>query len=456
MPDFINLTLLKHFPKGHWVAAGALASAMVLLALLPATPSHGTTRIPISPAVSHSPAIEFESFGTEAKEANTAERADATENRSQMDAVEFTVKSGDTLSKLFAEAGLSDREMFSVFDAVDEANILNRLHPGYRLKFELTSTGTLDALDLEVSALETYRFQLVNGVYQSQHIERNPELRQVFRHGSITDSLFMAGQRESIPTTTIMEMANIFGGVIDFILDPRLGDHFSLLFEEKYLEGELIGTGDIIAAQFTNQGRQYIAIRYTDSTGKEGYYSVDGESMRKPFLRTPLDVFRISSNFNPARRHPILNTIRAHKGTDYAAPTGTPVRATSDGAVTWAARSGSFGKLIVLKHNGGFETKYAHLSDFAKGIKKGARVRQGDVIGYVGATGGATGPHLHYEFLVNGVHQNPRTILDSLPQTSSIDPEEFSRFKQESEAVLQKFNALERSRILAMSAQSAE
>lgn len=160
--------------------------------------------------------------------------------------------------------------------------------------------------------------------------------------------------------------------------------------------------------------------------------------MRKAFLRNPMEVFRISSNFNPSRRHPILNTIRAHKGTDYAAPRGTPVRATADGTVTWAARNGSFGKLIVIKHNGSFETKYAHLNGYAKGIGKGIRVSQGQVIGYVGATGGATGPHLHYEFLVDGVHRNPRTILDELPQAVSLPEGELTRFRDHTRKTLAK------------------
>ena len=198
----------------------------------------------------------------------------------------------------------------------------------------------------------------------------------------------------------------------------------------------------IMATQFVNQGRVYTAIRYVDEEGEVGYYSPEGESMRKAFLRNPLDVFRISSNFNPNRRHPILNTIRAHKGTDYAAPTGTPIRATGDGRVTHAGRLGSFGNLVVVKHAGGFETKYAHLSRYARGISKGDRVRQGDVIGYVGATGGATGPHLHYEFLVNGVHQNPRTILDRLPKAESIDPTEMDRFRSQTADLLQRFQQM--------------
>ena len=239
-----------------------------------------------------------------------------------------------------------------------------------------------------------------------------------------------------------MEMANIFGGVIDFILDPRQGDSFSILYDEKYLDGAFVGHNDILVTQFINQGRTFTAIRYINRDGELGYYSPEGESMRKAFLRNPLDVFRISSNFNPRRRHPILNTIRAHKGTDYAAPTGTPIRATSDGRITRASRYGSFGNLVTIKHSGGFETKYAHLSRFASGISRGDRVRQGEVIGYVGATGGATGPHLHYEFLVNGIHQNPRTILDKLPKAESIHPDEMALFSEQAKKLLDQFDEL--------------
>jgi murein DD-endopeptidase MepM/ murein hydrolase activator NlpD len=253
-----------------------------------------------------------------------------------------------------------------------------------------------------------------------------------------------------------MEMANIFGGVIDFILDPRIGDQFSILYEEKYLDGEFIGNGEILATQYVNQGTTFTAIRYIDEEGEAAYYNPAGESMRKAFLRSPLDVFKISSNFNPRRRHPILNTIRAHKGTDYAAPTGTPIRATSDGRVSHASRNGSFGNLVVIKHTGGFETKYAHLSKYARGISPGDRVKQGDIIGYVGSTGGATGPHLHYEFLMSGVHQNPRTILDKLPKAESIDLAELDRFRGQTEAPLEHFAELNSSRLLTMGQPSAD
>ncbi len=190
-----------------------------------------------------------------------------------------------------------------------------------------------------------------------------------------------------------MELAGIFGGVIDFLLDTRQGDTFNLMYEEKYLDGEYIGNGRILAAQFTNQDETFTAVRYVNRAGKSDFYNTEGESMRKAFLRNPVDFTRISSSFNLRRKHPILNTIRAHKGTDYAAPRGTPVVATGDGRVTFAGRNGSFGKLVVIQHGERFQTKYAHLNGYANGIKKGKRIKQGQIIGYVGSTGGATGPH---------------------------------------------------------------
>jgi murein DD-endopeptidase MepM/ murein hydrolase activator NlpD len=341
--------------------------------------------------------------------------------------------------------------MYKVLNSNSEAKVLNTLYPGYELSFHIPEPGKLEQLKLLKSPLEGYVFTLSDDSYLVEPILRTPEVATVFKESTIEDSLFMAAKRAAIPTAATMEMADIFGGVIDFALETRSGDNFGILYEEKFLDGEFIGNGEIMAAQFTNQGKQFIALRYENAAGDVGYFSPEGESMRKAFLLTPLDVFRISSNFNLNRRHPILNTIRAHKGTDYAAPRGTPVRATSDGTVTWAARNGSFGKLLVLQHRGQFETKYAHLNDYAKGVKKGSQVKQGQIIGYVGTTGGSTGPHLHYEFLMGGVHQNPRTILDKLPKAISIDPEEMVRFRTQTVDLLAKFrDSSEDSRLLSM------
>ncbi|MDD9894425.1 MAG: peptidoglycan DD-metalloendopeptidase family protein [Gammaproteobacteria bacterium] len=447
--------VLKYYPKEHLYIAGSMAALFLLLLIIPgedkgpAVPNQ-TTRIPI-PVTLDAPGSEPSSSLNLADYVVTAE-APAEINLWQ----NVEIKSGDNLSAIFTKVGLSDQDLFRVLNSSEEAKILNRVYPGYQLDFLIPDEGELEQLRVLKSPLEGYLFTRENNDYLVQEIIKEAQIHQAFKVGEISDSLFMAGQREQIPAVHLMEMANIFGGVIDFILDPRMGDQFSILYNEQFLDGQFIGNGEILATRFVNQGRVFTAVRYINEEGEVGYYSPDGESMRKAFLRNPLDVFRISSNFNPRRRHPILNTIRAHKGTDYAAPTGTPIRATSDGRVTRASRYGSFGNLVIIQHAGGFETKYAHLSRFANGIGRGDRVRQGEVIGYVGSTGGATGPHLHYEFLVNGVHQNPRTILDKLPTAVSIEAAEMDRFRDQIAPLLRQFEELNDSRLLSLNQQSAD
>lgn len=352
---------------------------------------------------------------------------------------ELTVEPGDNLSALFNRVGLTASDLHRIVNSSDDAKVLNRLFPGYQLSFYIPEPGQLQQLQVLTSPLEGYVFTRQDNQFEVEPIRRDADVVQVVKQGYIADSLFMAAQRADIPAGVIMSMADIFGGVIDFLMDPRDGDEFSIIYEEKYLDGELVGTGSIIGAQFINRGREHVALRYENEAGESGFFNPEGESMRKAFLRNPLDVFRISSGFNPNRRHPILNTIRAHRGTDYAAPTGTPVRATADGIVTWAARNGSFGNLIVVEHDSRFETKYAHLNAYADGVKKGTRVRQGQVIGYVGSTGGATGPHLHYEFLVDGVHKDPQTVVNQLPQAITLDDEEMPRFLEHARDILERF-----------------
>jgi murein DD-endopeptidase MepM/ murein hydrolase activator NlpD len=249
--------------------------------------------------------------------------------------------------------------------------------------------------------------------------------------------LFLSAQRSSISAAMAMNLASIFNGVVDFIQDTQPGDKFGILYEELYLDNEYVGVGRILAGEYTNQGRTHVAVRYENSDGDSGFYSPKGETMRKAFLLNPVDFTRISSGFSPARLHPILNTIRAHKGTDYAAPKGTPVVATADGRITFANYNNSYGNLIVIKHSDRFETKYAHLSRYASGIKAGTRVKQGQVIGYVGATGNATGPHLHYEFLMDGVQRDSRRILEQQEiKQVALDKDELPRFLQQTQALL--------------------
>ena len=466
--------VVSHYPRGHLTLAGALCGLVLVLLVLPRggdeDEANGRTEIALD--IDLSPELE-KNADTEQEQPDALALSDfviTSHAKSQIEVQliledvtlwrNIEVKSGDNLSAIFSKVGLSDQDLFRVLNSSDEAKVLNQVYPGYQLDFlipvNVDGDGELKQLRLLKSPLEGFLFTLNNNNYDVESILNFPQLRPTFKAGTIADSLFMAGQREQIPAVTIMEMANIFGGVIDFILDPRAGDDFSILYDEKYLDGEFIGHGDILATQYTNQGKTFTAVRYIDEEGEAGYYNAEGESMRKAFLRSPIDVFRISSNFNPSRRHPILNTIRAHKGTDYAAPRGTPIRATSDGQVTRASRNGSFGNLVIVKHAGGFETKYAHLSKYANGVKKGKRVRQGDIIGYVGTTGSATGPHLHYEFLMGGVHQNPRTIIDKLPKAKSIDPAEMDSFHTQTVDLLKRFSDMNSTTFITLNQPSAD
>ena len=242
-------------------------------------------------------------------------------------------------------------------------------------------------------------------------------------------SLFLAGQRAGLSDKLIMEMVSLFGWDIDFALDIRKGDEFKLIYQEQYKDDQKVGDGPIVAAVFTNRNEAFRAVRYTTPDGDTNYYNENGASMRKAFLRTPLKFSRISSRFNLRRKHPVLNRIRAHKGVDYAAPTGTPIKATGDGTVTLAGRKGGYGRTVILKHGGTRSTLYAHMSSISKNIRRGKRVKQGQIIGYVGKSGLATGPHLHYEFRVNGVHRNPLTV--KFPNASGVPKKYLADFKQQ-------------------------
>ena len=345
------------------------------------------------------------------------------------------VSSGDNLSILFDKAGLDAADVLAITSSAADSEALTDLHPGDDLAFEIIDDSTLQSFEVIKSPLESFTFERnAAGGYDYEHVLREPTITRVHKAATITDSLFLAAQASNIPDSFALELADIFGGVIDFIQDTREGDTFNLLYEEKFLNGEFIGYGRILAAEFVNQGKTHTAVRYDNAEGLSDFYNPQGESMRKVFLLNPVEFTRISSGFSMSRRHPILNTIRAHKGTDYAAPKGTDVIATADGKVTFVGRSGSFGKLVVIQHGDRFVTKYAHLNDYAKGLRVGTQVRQNDVIGYVGATGSATGPHLHYEFLMDGVHRNSQTILDQLPRAKSIAEAEMTRFREQTGA----------------------
>ena len=340
----------------------------------------------------------------------------------------ITVKKGDSLSMIFDRLGLSPRLLYQIMHSGKEANILKDLMPGQSLDFRIED-GKFLALRFEPSLTRTLEVAKKGSDITSELILTELDYRTKQAHGNIDSSLFLAGQRAGLSDKLIMEMVSLFGWDIDFALDIRKGDEFKLIYQEQYKDGLKVGDGPIIAAEFTNRNEAYRALRYTSPDGDTNYYNEHGASMRKAFLRTPLKFSRISSRFNLRRKHPVLNRIRAHKGVDYAAPTGTPIKATGDGTVTLAGRKGGYGRTVILKHGGTRSTLYAHMSSISKNIRRRKRVKQGQVIGYVGKSGLATGPHLHYEFRVNGVHRNPLTV--KFPKASSVPKKFLADFKQQ-------------------------
>jgi murein DD-endopeptidase MepM/ murein hydrolase activator NlpD len=342
--------------------------------------------------------------------------------------VSKVVNSGDILSLVFKRAGYNDKDVYDVISQSGDGKSLERIFPGQTIAFQADESGNLAAVRHVKSPLETTTFVRNDAGFESQVENRSPEVREAWATGTISSSLFLAGQEAGLSQNMIMEMANIFGGVIDFVLDPRQGDAIQIVYEDLYLDGDKFRDGEIIAASFTNQGETFNAFRYTDASGDTNYYNEDGVSMRKAFLMAPVDFTRISSNFNLRRLHPIYKTTRPHRGTDYAAPTGTPVFSAGDGRVSKAGYSRANGNYVFVKHGEQYITRYLHLNK--RKVKAGQRVSQGQIIGSVGSTGAATGPHLHYEFLVNGVHRNPRTIHKTLPKAKSLPTAEMASFRQ--------------------------
>ena len=275
------------------------------------------------------------------------------------------------------------------------------------------------------------------------------ETRQTHAAGVIDSSLFMAAQEAGISQNVIMELANVVGWDIDFALDIRKGDSFTVLYEELYRNGEKISDGDILAAEFINDGKAYRAVRYTNpQTNVSEYFTPDGKSMRKAFLRTPVNFARISSRFSTGRYHPVLHKVRAHKGVDYAAKSGTPIYAAGDGKVIFKGNKGGYGKTMIIQHGSKYTTLYAHLKTYNRKLKNGSRVKQGQTIAYVGKSGLATGPHLHYEFRVNGVHRNPLTV--KLPASQPVPKRYMADFELTTTPVFAQLDLLARTQQVAM------
>lgn len=349
-----------------------------------------------------------------------------------------TLVNGDNLTSAFKRLGLTESDVYAVANASREASRLRNLKPGETIAAALGDQGQLAEVKYSRSRLEHYLYTRDGAGFKGEKVLYQPEIIPTFKQGRIENSLFLDASRTGLSEAKIMELANIFGWDIDFALDIREGDMFSVIYEEQYLQGEKVGNGDILAATFTNQGKTFEAVRFIDADGSVTYYAPDGKPMKKAFLRAPLDFTRISSNFNMRRLHPIHKYIRAHRGVDYAAPRGTPVYAAGEGKVIASGYSRPNGNYVFVQHRQNFITKYLHLDK--RTVRQGQIVKQRHVIGTVGSTGYATGPHLHYEFLVNGVHHDPRTV--KLPEANPIAANQRPAFIAQSAPLLAKLKQL--------------
>jgi len=338
-----------------------------------------------------------------------------------------TVVPGDTLERIFRDEGLAPGELAALRADPDLRRRIDRIVPGDELRLRIDD-GRLLRFERRLSATETLQaVRAPDGSLRSE-VRIDPLERGLRTTGAaIEGSLFRSADLAGISDATAFKIAEIFRWDIDFVLDIRPGDRFDLTYETLSQDGVPVGDGELLAVQFINQGQTYRAVRWTPPGGTPDYFTPDGRSLRKAFLRAPLEFSRVSSRFNLYRRHPILNRMRAHRGVDYAAPIGTPVRAAGGGRVAFVGVKGGYGNVIEIIHPGGVRTVYGHLSRFSRGLRAGTVVEQGRVIGHVGMTGLATGPHLHYEYLQNGVHKDPQKV--PLPKAEPIPAQHMAAFR---------------------------
>ncbi|MDH5437193.1 MAG: peptidoglycan DD-metalloendopeptidase family protein [Gammaproteobacteria bacterium] len=354
------------------------------------------------------------------------------------------VKKGDSLALIFARLGIKPVQLHHIMKSGKSVRELQNIKPGQEINIRANKNGEVLELLHIISPTRSFSVKREDNTFKTQLVEREPEIRIRHAHGSIESSLFLAAQKAGIEDAMIMNLISIFGWDIDFALDIRQKDSFTVLYEDIFIEGEKVRTGNIVAAEFTNQGKKYRAVRYANAQGHTDYYDENGRSMRKAFLRTPVSYSRISSRFGK-RHHPVLNRLKLHKGVDYAASRGTPVKATGSGKIVYRGWKGGYGKTIVIRHAGKYSTLYAHMSGYQRGLRNGTRVKQGQTIGYVGSTGRATGPHLHYEFRVNGAHRNPLRVR--LPDANPIHRKYKQDFIEKSNGFFAQLDAISNSMV---------
>ena len=426
--DNQGTTPKSSYPKMHLLAVAGCSALMILaLTLLPSPDATATKTVRLQPLVTEHPSPVEQVADITEEQLSDAQPEDQQEPISIVTRnwLDEKVRSGDSLSHIFKRVGLTSRDVYEVMAGEGDVDLLKKIHPGQTMRFDIEGQK-LVALQYVMSRTESLLIEQAESGYVAQKQVKEMVPFTSYAEGTIDSSLFMAAQKAGLSEGLTMELANIFGWDVDFALDIREGDSFRVIYQEMLLDGEKVKDGEILAAEFTNQGNTFTAVRYESSDRGTSYYTPEGDSMRKAFLRSPISFARISSHFNLSRKHPVLHTIRAHKGTDYAASKGTPIKATGDGKIIFAGNKGGYGKVVIIQHGQTYRTLYAHMNNYARGIRSGARVKQGQVIGYVGSTGLATGPHLHYEFYVNGAVRNPVTV--KLPHAEPIPKQDKDAF----------------------------
>lgn len=356
---------------------------------------------------------------------------------------EVTIESGDSLSLILSRLNISV-ELETLLNLDPKTEVLNSLYPGQSLHVRISDEGMEELIYEPDGVTRLDITKTSEGGFEAELRKMAIETHRVVASGRIEHSLYLAGAEAGLSDQIIMNLAELFGWDIDFARDIREGDTFTVIYEEHYRNGEKIGADEIIAAEFVNRDKVFRVVRYTDARGRTGYYRPDGRNVRRPFLRSPVELAHISSPFDLQRRHPILNTIRAHRGVDYAAPLGTPIRATSAGVVAERGVIGGYGSTIILQHGAKYTTLYGHMSAYANGTNVGQHVEQGQIIGYIGSTGLATGPHLHYEFHINGVHHDPLAV--ALPNARPLPRSEMQEFMHATKALTAELNVQMRHR----------
>jgi murein DD-endopeptidase MepM/ murein hydrolase activator NlpD len=359
------------------------------------------------------------------------------------------VRRDDTLQSVLTRLNIRNRDALEFIRSDSVASEIARsIIPGRQVKSETNADGNLFHFEYQISADQFLTITKTADGYEAHQDERILEIRPVLKSAKINSSLFGATDAANIPDHIAIQLADIFESEINFHTDLRRGDRFNVIYEGSYDQGELIKSGEVLAAEFVNNGKVYRAVGFRDSNNQMQYYTPEGKSIHKSFLRSPLEFSRVSSGFSVARFHPVLQRMRAHKGVDFAAPTGTRIKASADAVVDFVGTKGGYGNVIILKHDNGISTVYGHLSRFAPELRRGSKVTQGQMIGFVGMSGVATGPHLHYEFLINGKHQDPMKV--ALPKNNTIQGGNKAQFETISNQMMAQLRLLGTSNIAAL------